>query len=236
MIFLATTTTTSPFALSRWGDFFNHFGTFLGGFFYTIGMSIGALLLALVLGILFGAMSSSKNKVLNILARIYVELFQNTPLLVQFVFVYYGLAILSNGLIMISPFFTAILCVGVYHGAYIAEVIRSGIEAIPSGQTEAALSQGFTYKETMQLIILPQAIRIILPPMTNQVVSLIKNTSTVAIISGVDIMFTAKAWAYETTNYVPAFAGAAILYFIVCFPLATWARRKEEENKKSYSL
>lgn len=236
MIFLATTTTTSPFDLSRWGAFFANFGSFFNGFIYTIGMSIGALIFALILGIIFGAMSTSKNKFLNFLARIYVELFQNTPLLVQFVFVYYGLAIISNGLIMISPFFTAVICVGVYHGAYIAEVIRSGIEAIPNGQTEAALSQGFTYKETMQLIILPQAVRTILPPMTNQVVSLIKNTSTVAIISGVDIMFTAKAWAYETTNYVPAFAGAALLYFIVCFPLATWARHKEEENKNSYSL
>ena len=88
--------------------------------------------------------------------------------------------------------------------------------------------------DTMRIIILPQAVRTILPPLTNQVVNLIKNTSTVAIISGADIMFTAKAWAYDTTNYVPAFAGAAFLYFIMCFPLATWARRKEEENKKAY--
>lgn len=236
MILLTTTTTISPFALSRWEAFFANFSSFFGGFLYTIGMSIGALILSLILGIIFGAMSSSKHRTLKAISRVYVEIFQNTPLLVQFVFVYYGLAIISNGLIMITPFFTAVICVGVYHGAYIAEVIRSGIEAVPKGQTEAALSQGFTYRETMQLIILPQAIRTILPPMTNQVVNLIKNTSTVAIISGADIMFTAKAWAYDTTNYVPAFAGAAILYFIVCFPLATWARRKEEENKKSYSI
>ena len=124
--------------------------------------------------------------------------------------------------------------VGVYTGAYISEIIRTGIEAVPKGQTEAALSQGFTYADTMRIIILPQAVRTILPPLTNQVVNLIKNTSTVAIISGADIMFTAKAWAYDTTNYVPAFAGAAFLYFIMCFPLATWARRKEEENKKAY--
>lgn len=231
-----TILTASPFALSRWAAFFGNFGEFVKGFFYTLGMSVGALILALILGIIFGAMSSSKNKVLKGIARVYVEVFQNTPLLVQFVFVYYGLAILTNGLIMISAFFTAVLCVGVYHGAYIAEVIRSGIEAVPRGQTEAALSQGFTYSQTMSMIILPQAVRTILPPMTNQVVNLIKNTSTVAIISGADIMFTAKAWAYDTTNYVPAFAGAALLYFIMCFPLATWARRKEEANKKSYSL
>lgn len=231
-----TILTSSPFALSRWADFFTNFGAFAKGFLYTLGMSAGALLLALILGIIFGAMSSSKNKILTGIARVYVELFQNTPLLVQFVFVYYGLAIVSNGVIMISTFFTAVLCVGIYHGAYIAEVIRSGIEAVPRGQTEAALSQGFTYSQTMSMIILPQAVRTILPPMTNQVVNLIKNTSTVAIISGADIMFTAKAWAYETTNYVPAFAGAALLYFIMCFPLATWARRKEEANKKSYSI
>lgn len=231
-----TILTSSPFALSRWADFFANFGAFAKGFLYTLGMSAGALLLALILGIIFGAMSSSKNKILKGIARVYVELFQNTPLLVQFVFVYYGLAIVSNGVIMISTFFTAVLCVGIYHGAYIAEVIRSGIEAVPRGQTEAALSQGFTYSQTMSMIILPQTVRTILPPMTNQVVNLIKNTSTVAIISGADIMFTAKAWAYETTNYVPAFAGAALLYFIMCFPLATWARRKEEANKKSYSI
>lgn len=231
-----TILTSSPFALSRWADFFANFGAFAKGFLYTLGMSAGALLLALIIGIIFGAMSSSKNKILKGIACVYVELFQNTPLLVQFVFVYYGLAIVSNGVIMISTFFTAVLCVGIYHGAYIAEVIRSGIEAVPRGQTEAALSQGFTYSQTMSMIILPQAVRTILPPMTNQVVNLIKNTSTVAIISGADIMFTAKAWAYETTNYVPAFAGAALLYFIMCFPLATWARRKEEANKKSYSI
>lgn len=232
---LAATATVSPFALSRWAAFFANFGDFAKGFLYTLGMSIGALILSLILGIIFGAMSSSRNKTLKAIARVYVELFQNTPLLVQFVVVYYGLAILTNGVIMINAFFTAILCVGVYHGAYIAEVIRSGIEAIPKGQTEAALSQGFTYSQTMSLIILPQAVRTILPPMTNQVVSLIKNTSTVAIISGADIMFVAKAWAYDTTNYIPAFAGAAVLYFIMCFPLATWARRKEEDNKKAYS-
>ena len=235
-MFLLTTAAASPFALSRWADFFANFGEFAKGFLYTLGMSFCALLLAFVLGVIFGAMSSSKSKVLKAIARVYVEVFQNTPLLVQFVFVYYGLAIMTNGLVMISTFFTAVLCVGIYHGAYIAEVIRSGIEAVPKGQTEAALSQGFTYSQTMSLIILPQAVRTILPPLTNQVVNLIKNTSTVAIISGADIMFTAKALAYETTNYIPAFAGAALLYFIMCFPLATWARHKEEANKKSYSL
>ncbi|EHI70160.1 amino acid ABC transporter permease [Streptococcus ictaluri] len=233
---MTMTLTTSPFALSRWIAFFEHSSLFVKAFGYTLAISACALLLALLLGTIFGAMSSSKHKSLRFLARIYVEAYQNTPLLVQFVFIYYGLAIISDSYIMISTFMTAVLCVGIYHGAYIAEVIRSGIEAVPKGQTEAALSQGLTYYQTMSMIVLPQALRTILPPMTNQVVNLIKNTSIVAIISGADIMFTAKAWAYDTTHYVPAFAGAALLYFTMCFPLATWARHKEESNKKTYSL
>ena len=143
--------------------------------------------MAMFLGIVFGSLSSSKNKVLKIIARVYVEYYQNTPLLVQFMIVYYGLPLISNYVLMPSIYWTAVICVGLYHGAYIAEVIRAGIEAVPTGQTEAALSQGFTQAETMWIIILPQAIPTILPPLTNQVVNLIKNTATVAIISGADI-------------------------------------------------
>ncbi|EPU13873.1 hypothetical protein SAG0127_09335, partial [Streptococcus agalactiae STIR-CD-23] len=86
----------SPFAISRWGAFFNHFDLFFKGFLYTLGISFGALLLALILGILSGGLSTSKSKVGKLISRIYVEVFQNTPLLVQMVFVYYGLAIISN--------------------------------------------------------------------------------------------------------------------------------------------
>ncbi|MBZ4291474.1 ABC transporter permease subunit, partial [Streptococcus pneumoniae] len=106
----------------------------------------------------------------------------------------------------------------------------------PSGQMEAALSQGFTYISAMRLIILPQAFRIILPPLTNQIVNLIKNTSTVAIISGVDLMFVTKSWSALNGNYIPAFLGAALLYFALCFPVAQFGRKMEQVNKKAYSL
>lgn len=157
-------------------------------------------------------------------------------LLVQFVIVFYGLPLISDHIIMIPIYWTAVLCVGLYHGAYIAEVIRSGIQSIPSGQMEAALSQGFTYISAMRLIILPQAFRIILPPLTNQIVNLIKNTSTVAIISGVDLMFVTKSWSALNGNYIPAFLGAALLYFALCFPVAQFGRKMEQVNKKAYSL
>ncbi len=222
------------FSAEIWTSFFKDFDRFAWGFLFTILISIGALATALILGMVFGAMSTSKSKILRAITRVYVEFYQNTPLLVQFVIVYYGLPLISNFVLMPSIYWTAVICVGVYHGAYIAEVIRSGIEAVPNGQTEAALSQGFTYLETMRLIILPQAVRTILPPMTNQVVNLIKNTSTVAIIGGIDIMFMTKHWSALNANYYPPFITAALLYFILCFPLATWARRWEEKNKNAY--
>lgn len=227
--------TTSPYAWENWTSYFQDFPLFLRGFLFTIAISIGAFILAMFLGIVFGSLSTTKNKALRFISRLYVEFYQNTPLLVQFMIVYYGLPLITNYLIMPSIYWTAVICVGLYHGAYIAEVIRSGIQSVPTGQTEAALSQGFTSLETMRIIILPQAIPTILPPLTNQVVNLIKNTATVAIISGADIMFVTKSWSAINANYIPAFAGAALLYFIMCFPVANLGRHIEEKNKTRFS-
>lgn len=221
---------------SSWTAYFQHFDQFFNGFLFTIAIALGSFALAMLLGILFGALSTSKHGSLRILSRIFVEFYQNTPLLVQFVIVFYGLPLISNHTIMIPIYWTAVLCVGLYHGAYIAEVIRSGIQSIPKGQLEAALSQGFTYTNAMRLIILPQTFRIILPPLTNQVVNLIKNTSTVAIISGVDLMFVTKSWSALNGNYIPAFLGATFFYFTLCFPVAQFGRKMEQANKKAYSL
>ena len=221
-----------PFALRRWAALSEDLPLFFDSFLYTIGLAVGALILALTLGTLVGIVSSSRNKFLTILTRIFIEFFQNTPLLIQVFFVYYGLPMVG---VVLDTYTIGILCVGIYTSAYIAEVIRSGIQSIPKGQLEAGFSQGFTYWGAMRHIILPQAFRIILPPLTNQVVNLIKNTSTVAIISGADIMFRANSWSSQNLHYVPAFAFAALLYFILCFPLTMLATRLEEKNKKAYA-
>lgn len=222
---------TGPFAIYKWQALFHDWRIFFNGLLFTLGISIGALLLAMILGFFFGMLSTSHWKILRGITRCYVEFIQNTPLLIQIFFVYYGLPLI--GVTLEVPMI-GVLCVGIYHGAYISEVVRSGINSISIGQTEAAYSQGFNYWQTMGYIILPQAWRIILPPLTNQVVSLLKNTSMVAIISGADIMFVAKSWSSYNLYYGPAFVAAGILYFILCFPLATLARKLEEENKKAY--
>ena len=220
-----------PFALYRWEALFQDWRIFGQAFLYTILLSLGAILVAFALGIFFGSLSATKSKLLHAISRVYVEFFQNTPLLIQFIVVYYGFPLLSP-LLSFSITTIAILCVGLYHGAYISEVVRSGIGAVPRGQFEAAYSQGLTYGQTMRYVILPQAWRIMLPPLTNQVVNLIKNTSTVAIISGADVMFAANSWSSVNLNYIPAFALAGFLYFILCFPLANLARKMEEKIRK----
>lgn len=218
---------TGVFAAFKWDALFRDWQIFAEGFGYTLFIAFGALFFALILGIIFGTFSTSNLLLLKFISRFYVEVFQNTPLLIQVFFLFNGLPLLG---VILDITTIGILGVGLYHGAYVSEVVRSGIGSIHKGQFEAALSQGFNYWETMRYIILPQAQKIMLPPLTMQAVNLIKNTSVVAIISGADIMFTAKSWSATNVYYGPAFVTAGLLYFIICFPLATWAKKMEDNT------
>jgi putative glutamine transport system permease protein len=221
--------TTGPFALWRWQRLFMASPEFLAGFGITVLVSVLALLLALALGVIFGLFSTSGLRPIKILSRIYVEIFQNTPLVVQVFFVYNALPYVG---IRLDVFLIGMLCVGIYHGAYVAEVFRAGITSIPKGQMEAARSQGFSYVQAMQYIILPQTITIVLPPLGNQAVNLIKNTSVLALVAGGDLMYRADSWASNgTLSYGPAYLITGLLYFILCFPLVSWARRHEMRIK-----
>ncbi len=180
-----------------------------------------------------GTMSTAKSRLPRAVARIYVELFQNIPLVIQIFFMYNGLAMAG---LVLSEFTIGVVGVGIYHGAYIAEVVRAGILAVPKGQEEAAYSEGFNYIQTMRYIILPQMVKIILPPLTNQAVNLIKNTSVLAIIAGADLMYGAESYASYSLNYGPAYAVAGLLYFLLCFPLATFARKYEQKLKDNDSV
>jgi putative glutamine transport system permease protein len=220
---------TGPFALWRWGRLFLASPEFLAGFGVTVLVSVLALLLALILGIVFGLFSTSGKKPLKAVSRVYVEIFQNTPLVVQVFFVYNALPYIG---IRLDVFLIGMLCVGIYHGAYVSEVFRAGITSIPKGQVEAARSQGFSYVQAMRYIILPQTVTIVLPPLANQAVNLIKNTSTLALIAGGDLMYRADSWASNgTLSYGPAYIITGLLYFVLCFPLVTWARRHEVRIK-----
>lgn len=201
---------------------------YVPGFIMTLKISIVGLLVALLLGIVFGTFSTMKFKPAKILARIYVEFLQNTPLALQILFYYSVLPLLfSNSVFRIPKFVLGVIGVGVYHGAYIAEVIRTGIEAVPKGQSEAAASQGFSYLETMYYIILPQTIRIIMPPLANQALNLVKNTSILAMVAGMDLMYYTDSWGADRGYFAQAYFTSALLYFIICFPLARLGRYLE---------
>lgn len=216
-----------PFAAFKWQALSMDWSVFASGFFTTLKASIIALALALILGIFFGVISSSNFKILKKISKVYVALIQNTPLVIQVFFLYNGLPRMK---IMLPVFIVGVIGVGIYHGAYISEVIRGGILAVPRGQMEAALSQGFSYTETMRYIILPQAVKIIFPPLTNQAVSLIKNTSVMAMIAGGDLMYQADSWASNNLYYGPAYVITGILYLVLCLPLARFAVRLENRG------
>ncbi|MRR11593.1 amino acid ABC transporter permease, partial [bacterium] len=175
-------------------------------------------------------MSTSHLKIARAFGRVYVEFFQNTPLLIQVFMLYNALPILYPE-IMIPVIVIGIIGVGMYHGAYIAEVVRAGIQSIGRGQLEAALSQGFTYIGAMRFIIIPQAMRIVLPPLTNQAVNLIKNTSVLAVIAGGDLMYAGDSFAGRYGHYGPTYIVVGLAYFLMCFPLAVLTRRLEDQAK-----
>lgn len=224
---------TNPFAFWRWEDLFQNFDHFGSGFLRTLQVAILALALSLVIGVIIGILSTAQNVILRSIARVYVEIFQNIPLVIQIFFMYNGLAMAG---LVLSEFMIGVIGVGLYHGAYIGEVVRAGILSISKGQQEAAYSQGFNYTQTMRYVILPQMVKSILPPLTNQAVNLIKNTSVLAIIAGADLMYAADSYASSSLNYGTSYVVAGLLYFILCFPLATFSRKYEEKLKKNDAM
>jgi len=213
-----------PFAWFKWQALFSEWRVFAEGFANTALISVLALGLALLLGVLFGALASTKGKLPQFISRVYVEFIQNTPLVIQIFFLYNGLPYLG---ITMDVMAVGILGVGIYHGAYIAEVFRAGINAIPRGQREAAASQGFSYWQSMRYIILPQTLPIILPPLTNQAIFLIKNTSVLAMVAGGELMYRADSWSSNNLYYGPAYIVSGLLYLALCLPLSRLAKRLE---------
>lgn len=221
------------FDARNWEIVLQNWHVFASGLGQTVRTSGLALLLALAIGTAVGVMAVSPWRWLRSLTRVYVEFFQNTPLVVQAFFLYFGVPHLYRQLGIPpenapSVFWIGVFVLGTYTGAYMSEVVRAGIQAVNRGQFEAAYSQGFTYLETMRIIILPQALRVMLPPMTNQMVNLIKNSSVLALIAGGDLMHRVDSWSSYHLLYQQAFVLTAVLYLILTLPLSTLARWLEQ--------
>ena len=224
------------FSAKAWATVWQYRATFMSGLMNTLRSAVVGLLIAMVIGFALGLMATGSKKSLRVIARVYVEFFQNTPLILQVCFLYYALAYSGVKITVVTIGFISL---GLYHGAYVAEVVRAGIQSIPMGQFDAARSQGFDYVDTMRHIILPQTVKIILPPMVNQMVALIKNTSCLYIIGGADLIATTYNFVTgESTGgaYGPAYLVGGLLFFLVCYPLSMmagrWERRLKERDRQ----
>ncbi|MGH7831198.1 MAG: amino acid ABC transporter permease, partial [Candidatus Binatia bacterium] len=181
---------------------------FLPGFLTTVNICVLSLAMALGMGLAAGVASVAPWRYLRSLVRIYVEFFQNTPLLLQLFFVFYSLPYLG---IEIEPFWAAVLSLGVYTGAYVSEVVRAGIGSVSRGQFDAGYAQGFTYLGLTRYIILPQMLRVILPPLTNQCINLVKNSAVAMIVGAGDLFYQIDNWQAQNFLTNHAYITAAIL-------------------------
>src|ERR671923_878171 len=208
-------------------------GWLFQGLLITLQLSIFAWLLAIALGIISGALRTVTIPWLRWLATGYVEFFRNVPLLVWMFFWYFGVPPflpqgLQDWLFEHGAEFCAGVCaLGVYHGARFSEVIRSGIQSIPKTQFEAALSTGLTMAQAYRLIIVPIALRLIIPPTTNESLNLIKNSSVALTIGVAELTFQTRQIETYTAKAFEALTAGTLIYLILCLTVAAVMARLE---------
>jgi len=182
----------------------------------TLVIAVASITLGAVIGIVGGVCRLSRNPFLRWPILIYVTVMRGVPLLVTLLFLYYGLP--SAG-ILLDAFTVAIIAMGAVNGAYVTEIVRAGIQSIDPGQMRAARSLGMSYGLAMRRIILPQAIRRVLPPITNEALTLLKNTALVSAIALSDLLRSGLEIMTWHANTFSPFAGVALIYFLMTLPL-----------------
>jgi putative glutamine transport system permease protein len=181
-----------------------------------VQLAVLAFAVALVLGVIFGVLRVTPWAPLRAVGTAYVEFFRNTPLLVQTFFAYFGLPAVG---IRLPGFAAAFLALGVYTGAFVAEVVRAGILAVNRGQMEAARSLGLSYGQTMRHVVLPQAIATTVPPLGNLAIALTKNTSLASTIAVADLIYVAGIVNTRTFATYEVYGFIALCYLAVTLPM-----------------
>lgn len=216
------------------------------GLGYTMLYALFGVIMGLVLGLVLAsgrmmhrgprdnALLRVIKAVLRTICTAYVEIFRATPLLVQVFVIYYGLGnVFKWPDSSFNRAFWGVMAVGLNSGAYMSEVIRSGIGAVPGGQMEAARCLGMSHWQAMQHVVLPQAVRNILPAMCNEFVTIIKETSVLGMVGIVELMFRAQSIAKQTYIFLEPYIIAAMLYFVVVFTLSKLISLLERRMSKS---
>ncbi len=184
----------------------------------TIPLTLASFAVGFVIALFLALVQIAKVPVLSRIAKIYIWIFRGTPLLVQLFIIYFGLP--SVG-IMLDAFPAAVIAFGMNLGAYNAEVLRSAIQAVPVGQSEAAALIGLTYPQLMIHVVLPQAFPIAFPPLFNSLIGLVKDTSLASSITVIELFTTAQQIAARTFEPFALYCEAAVIYLMIC-TLLTW--------------
>ncbi len=208
-------------------------GWLLQGILTTLEISALAWLLAVALGILSGAMRTVPFAPLRAIATFYVEFFRNVPILVWMFFWYFGVPPLLPHVIRDwlfnhgAEFWAGMFALGVYHGARMSEVIRSGIQSIPKTQFEASMAMGLTVWQAYRLVIVPVALRLIVPPATNESLNLLKNSSVALTISVAELTFQTRQIETYTAKAIEALTAGTLIYLVLCVSIAIIMARVE---------
>lgn len=190
----------------------------LDGLWVTIQVSVVSIIFSMILGGIAGTVRYSDIPILSKALGIVVDIIRNLPLLLIIFFTYFALPQIG---IKLNIFWAAVAALTIIESAMLSEIFRAGLNAVPSGQTEAGMSSGLTYVQTLTMIVMPQAFKSMLPAILSQLISLIKDTSLAVIISLPELTHNAKIIYGQNTNYViPMFIAMTAMYFVVCYLLS----------------
>ena len=215
----------------EWGVLWGEWGLrLLDGLYVTVKLALLTMLFAFTAGFVFGIIRWTRNRYLEPICWIYVEFARNTPPLVQILFWYFSAVyILPHWLFSYMrdvgfEFAAAVFALSIYHGAFVAEIVRAGLNSISLGQVDAARSLGLNFRERMLHVTLPQAIRVLIPPLTNEAVGLLKNTSLAMAIGVTEIAYQTKYIDTYTFRGVEALVAASALYIVLCLMVSGLGR------------
>jgi polar amino acid transport system permease protein len=203
-------------------------GNWLRGFLVTMIYAIATTGAGLLLGLVCGILLLSRHALLVSPVHLYVEFFRSTPLLIQIVWFYYALPVVIG--LTIPAWLAAGLGLTLYMGAFSAEIFRAGIISIEKGQWQAARALGMMPVQLMRRVILPQAVRRMVPPFVNQSVLQLKNTSLLSVVAVPDLMYTGTLLVSETFRPLEIYTSLAIFYFIILYPLQRLAKSLEQRD------
>ena len=200
-------------------------GTLLYGLGQTLLCSLLALIFSLIIGTFFALLEESPSKFGRGVARVYIEIFRNIPLLVITMFFY---MVFPLYVIKMNGFTAGTIGLTLYTSAFIAETVRAGIQSVDPGQMEGARANGLSFWQAMRYIVLPQAFRYVIPPLGNQFVNLVKNSSTLAFVGGFDLMYQGNVIASSSLETIAAYSAVGVLYLVITMPISYYMRYLEK--------